>query len=725
MGNGTCGIRRLCACWVVVLAMLVTGFVGCGSSALSDSGWGTALDIGSDYGTVDPDSDASTNRYDVAFDIYGNAMAVWCQETPVGSYIYSSYYKAGVGWGAAEMIPGLPGEGFCPDIDMDGSGNAWVVCHAWDGSYWSIYACFYQRGYGWHNWQVIDYNTFDALYPRIGVDKNSNAVAVWFQTYWYGGDFEIRIFSNSFSAAVGWGSDSVPLTSIFADRHPDNLCVVMNWDGTATATWIGWYTGWSAFANRWEDGSWQGEIVIDTSDAGRAWSPRVAMDGSGNAIAVWHQILGGDVYSICANRYDAGASTWEWPHEVLENLDTGNAVFPDIAFDDAGNAMAVWVQQGATHEEIWANRCTAGSSWDRYAAVEITDQSGWTETNAANPRVAMDPAGNAVAVWYQYLSKNDIWANTYSVNVGWGLPLRIETFNEGGCAYPRIESDSSGNAVVVWAAFGNVPTMMANRYVMPDTTAPLLGLYAPENGATTSIPVITVSGWIDDPDAQLSVNGVLVAVDAPSSTFSVNIALVEGTNSIALVATDLTGNEGYLAIEVFYNNPIPGLQAQLETLTQDLANMLAELNGIEDDLLALQTEVDGIETDLTSLQNQVATLQTDLNGLESDLAALESDLASLLSQMGELESDLGNTSADAVALQTQLDATRSLLSATRSLLNTTQEDLDATQSEVDDRPTQSSMLMGLVAVGVILLAIMSILYMSLRKTGGTGKKPSE
>ncbi len=49
--------------------------------------------------------------------------------------------------------------------------------------------------------------------------------------------------------------------------------------------------------------SWGTAVLIETDNAGSAYSPQIAVDAGGNAWAVWEQ-SDGTRYSIWANRYE-------------------------------------------------------------------------------------------------------------------------------------------------------------------------------------------------------------------------------------------------------------------------------------------------------------------------------------------------------------------------------------------------------------------------------------
>jgi hypothetical protein len=80
--------------------------------------------------------------------------------------------------------------------------------------------------------------------------------------------------------------------------------------------------------------------------------------------------------------------------------------------------------------------------------------------------VALDPNGNAVAVWYQFDgTRFNIWANRFTPAPGWGAAERIETDNAGDASQPQVALDPSGNAVAVWPqSDGTRTNIWANRF---------------------------------------------------------------------------------------------------------------------------------------------------------------------------------------------------------------------------------------------------------------------
>src|SRR6266850_1961866 len=91
----------------------------------------------------------------------------------------------------------------------------------------------------------------------------------------------------------------------------------------------------------------------------------------------------------------APASGWQVAIPI-ESDNAGNVYAPQVAIDGSGDAMAVWAQSDGTRNNIWANRYAAASGWGTATLLE-TDNVG----DAFDPQVAVDESGNAAAVWYQ------------------------------------------------------------------------------------------------------------------------------------------------------------------------------------------------------------------------------------------------------------------------------------------------------------------------------------
>ena len=356
----------------------------------------------------------------IAIDGSGNAIVLWQRHDSVRYTILASRYDAGSGtWGAAMPVMSELGSAYGPNhnIAFDNSGNAIAVWSQSDGVRYSIWANRYSATSGtWGTAALIETDNtapFGAFAPEIAIDPDGNGIAVWFQ---HDGTRN-NIWANRYSAASAtWGAAVLIETdNAGTAKNPE---IAMDHSGNAIVVWYqSDGTRYNILANRYSTSSaaWGTAQLIETNDAGAgayAYSPQIAMDGSGNALVVWYQYDSSMHNNIWANRYSTPSGTWGTA-QLIETDNAGGAYNPQIAMDGNGNALAVWAQSDGTRNNISANRFnTASGTW---GVVQLIGTD--IARNAYPPRIAMDNSGNAVAVWFQYDNGtsyySNIWANRY------------------------------------------------------------------------------------------------------------------------------------------------------------------------------------------------------------------------------------------------------------------------------------------------------------------------
>jgi len=348
------------------------------------SGWEAAQ-------LVENDNTGGANFPQISVDHKGNAFSVWHQTDGTRNNILANRYTAGSTWGTAVPVEyNNEGNAYRPQIAVDPNGNAITVWFQHDGTRHNIWANRYTEGSGWGTAQLIETGSYDATGSIIAVDPNGNAFAVWRQ---YDGTM-YNIWSNRYTVGSGWGtaqliendnSGNADVPQIAVDHDGNAIVVWKLFDGTRSNIWT----------NRYTMGSGWGTVqLIETDDEGNAYEPQIAVDPNGNAIVVFYQ-YDGIKLNIKTNRYTAG-SGWGTP-ELIETNDEENAYNPQIAINSDSNAIAVWRQNDGTRYNIWANRYTAGSGWGTAELIE-TDDTG----DAEDPQIAFDNEGNAIAVWRQF-----------------------------------------------------------------------------------------------------------------------------------------------------------------------------------------------------------------------------------------------------------------------------------------------------------------------------------
>ncbi|EKF74742.1 hypothetical protein A11A3_06958 [Alcanivorax hongdengensis A-11-3] len=323
-----------------------------------DSGWSTSSVL------VEQDDAGDAYNPRITSDGAGHIIAVWYRIVDYSTAtIQTNTYSAGSGWDAASLTlasfdisnSNSASSPKRPQIAADGAGNVIAIWRQYDGTRWNIHARTSTFSSGWSTpATLIEHgDDGDALAPQIAFDGDGNAIAVWAQDNASGTDVRYDIQANTYTPDGGWGT----ATRIEHDNDGNAGFpqIALDHAGHAIAVWVqneGIHYNIRANTYTQENG-WDTATLIEQDDDGDARRPRIAVDGDGHAIAVWHQNDGAH-YNIRANTYTP-KNGWDTATRI-DHGDEGDALAPQIAFDDKGNATAVWYQDDGTRENIRANR---------------------------------------------------------------------------------------------------------------------------------------------------------------------------------------------------------------------------------------------------------------------------------------------------------------------------------------------------------------------------------
>jgi hypothetical protein len=162
-----------------------------------------------------------------------------------------------------------------------------------------------------------------------------------------------------------------------------------------------------------------------------------AANRAGDAVAVWSGNLGAGTRVRSSFRSVAGA--WQPPIDLSA---TGQIISgPDVAIDPHGNAMAMW----ADNSGVRAAYRPAGSTWKAPTTVS-------TLTSAWGPEVQMDESGRAIAVWTVGTANGPHLYGTRQNSSGvWEKPVHVSPPGFSVSGYD-LAVDPAGNATVVYSS---------------------------------------------------------------------------------------------------------------------------------------------------------------------------------------------------------------------------------------------------------------------------------
>ena len=191
----------------------------------------------------------------------------------------------------------------------------------------------------------------------------------------------------------------------------------------------------------------QVDLSLPGANAGEA---RLAVDPSGDAVAVWERVDADGNRIVQAAARDG----WTFGGRVDLSLPGRNADAPAVAIDQAGGAVVVW--QRFSEFGHWVVQGATRAADGTIASLgNLSD----TSSDDEAPQVAVDPAGDAVAVWEQDdHQRNIVSIQAAARSAGGGLVSLGELSVPGQSGEqddesPQVALDRAGDAFAVWEHF--------------------------------------------------------------------------------------------------------------------------------------------------------------------------------------------------------------------------------------------------------------------------------
>ncbi|MFZ2113121.1 MAG: PKD domain-containing protein [Solirubrobacteraceae bacterium] len=206
---------------------------------------------------------------------------------------------------------------------------------------------------------------------------------------------------------------------------------------------------------------------------------QVAFDQGGDAVAVWESSGGPEPVIMAAARPAGGV------FGAAQTLSDPSAfsMSPDVANDAQGDAVAVWLQFDGANARVLAAYRPAGGP---FGAPQTLSAAGY---EAREPRVAMNAAGEAVIVWSLGSGLSEE-AQAASASPGgiFGAAQDLTGFT-AAASLPQVTLDSHGDAIAVWEGWdgSKIRIQEASRPAGGNFGAPEFLSPAGENAGTPRV----------------------------------------------------------------------------------------------------------------------------------------------------------------------------------------------------------------------------------------------
>ena len=243
---------------------------------------------------------------------------------------------------------------------------------------------------------------------------------------------------------------------------------------------------------------------------------------------------------------------------VSGNLTFSAEVGPVLAYQDVGltNGVAYYYQVRAVN-----------AVGDGSASIEVSATPAPTPPFAPRALAATPGDGRVDLTWLAPSSDGGSGVTSYSLYRGASAGAEtllmtlgnVLAFSDVGL----INGDTYYYRASAVNGIGEGPMSpeVAGTPLKPDTTAPAVAILSPQDGATLAFPMVTVTGSASDNVAvekvELSTDGTTWVLVSGALSWSANVNLHDGSNTITARATDSSGNAATTTITVTVKLAMP------------------------------------------------------------------------------------------------------------------------------------------------------------------------
>ncbi len=488
----------------------------------------------------------------VSVDARGDAVAVWRR----GGVVEAAGRPAGgAGWEPARKISPAAVDAQAPFVGIDSAGDAVATWRSVAGGEefieessrtgpsgpWSTPAVVHELG-------AEELMPFD---PDLAVAANGAATIVWSRKH---------VLSASTRPAGGGFGAAEGVTEEDADNSGPGVAIDAGGDATAVFEFETGGKRVIASSTRPAGGKWSPPATI--SEAGNVNVPSVAVNARGDAVAVWEDFFeemgaGTMEEHIQVATRGAGAPAWGAPVTLTKTeTGVGEPGNQEVAIDGQGDAVAIWGRMhGAERETIETSQDhVLGSSWSAPVAV-----SGPGKMEEA-PQVAVSPAGSAMIVWERREPSGTQIVEGSSgaaTSVAWQPARPVSGTAPGAEARePDVAMDAQGNAAAAWSALqGGFYLAEAAGF---DGAGPAIGaLSIPTSGAVGGRLPFSISAM----DVWSPLGGTTWSFgdgQSASGTSVTHAYAKAGTYTVTVSSADVLGNTTTASAAVTIRSERPG-----------------------------------------------------------------------------------------------------------------------------------------------------------------------
>ena len=352
-------------------------------AVLTNGLWGSASTLS------DPVNDnvQGFSTIGVALDNATQAIGAWSSQIQSGTAVQESQYSPPT-WLPAQNVT-TSSTDFLTGVEISGSPTGQAML-AWvdQGFLNTLYASYY-NGTSW-NTQAVSTDLFVSCEPSliaVSMNPSNQAMLIWKNS--------ARGIDSSFFSGGTFGS----VQNVYVPSDGEsvfNLAVALDNSGNAIALWTIDVPGtYQVLASRYSGGSWSAPVVLDTNIEHVLNFPNIGVDQEGNGYAVWEKDDASSNGAIFFSQYTNATNSWSGSPLLLSTSGVSSKE-PYLAINALGGGVVVCSIDPPTTQTIQAvympnpnpnppQNLTGSQIANRFATqTEFTNKLQWSASTTAN-----------------------------------------------------------------------------------------------------------------------------------------------------------------------------------------------------------------------------------------------------------------------------------------------------------------------------------------------------
>lgn len=327
----------------------------------------------------------------------------------------------------------------CPKIAVDFEGNAVAIWSRYDGNHYVIQSSKLKMGQNWSTPTVLSQVGQNAFFSNVSTNLAGDTIAAW--SRFDGTNYIIQVVQKNFG---GQWTNPVNLSLSNTLSNEDSILPQIGYDANGNATVIWQKNNNNHYtiqaATKKMCCPWSAPITLTTIEPSGigCTNPQIAIDPFRASLAVWIN------QSHSTIQFAEKQLNLNWTAPINLSSPGNGLSSPQIKTDFFGNITVVWSESDGSNQIIYSTHREGIGAWSSPLALSLPGG------DALAPQLAIDVQGNAVAVWQRSNGQNTIIeCSTKKLGSAWSTPVALSLLGQDA-SQPQVAISRNYTISAIW-----------------------------------------------------------------------------------------------------------------------------------------------------------------------------------------------------------------------------------------------------------------------------------